>query len=100
MDIDVDRDGRYDEVRAWASGDERNERLAGWCNMGTRPEGSWAIVENGTVIWFINDDLAAKGDEYLRGTVVEDNGDKVFVEEWDGTTHNLSKKDLLAYRKE
>jgi len=59
--------------------------------MDDQPEGSWTPLV-GDRVWFKNNDLAAKAHEYVSGIVVEDNGGMVFVEEWDGTTHNLSKK--------
>ena len=52
----------------------------------------------GDKVWFPNDDRAAKGHEYIIGTVVEDNGDKVFVEIWDGTTFDVSKKNCRVHK--
>jgi hypothetical protein len=46
----------------------------------------------GEVVWFPNDDPASKGHEYIKGVVVEDNADRVFIETWDGTTYDISKK--------
>ena len=62
-------------------------------------ESRWATVEDGTVVWFPHEDSAAKGAEYIPGKVVEDNGDKVFIETHDGTTYNVSKKNIAAYKR-
>jgi hypothetical protein len=59
----------------------------------------WREVPDGTVVYFPNDAPAAKGHEYLQGKVVEDNGDRVFVEVWDGTTYDVSKRKIAAYKK-
>lgn len=67
--------------------------------MDDRSESRWAIVEDGSVIWFPSDDPGAKGCEYMSGIVVEDNGDKVFIESGDGRVHNVSKSQIAAYRK-
>jgi hypothetical protein len=63
-------------------------------------EGKWAIVKIGTQVWFPNDDSASKSHEYISGMVVEDNGDRVFLETYDGRVWDISKKYISAYRKE
>jgi len=46
----------------------------------------------GDEVWFPNTIGAAKANEYIDGTIVEDNGDKIFIETYDGLTFNVDKR--------